>query len=75
LPKGTSITAEKRRNPMAIQLSETAFMENFWPILGSAIFTADPIKGLKKDEMRITASRMLRLTWVSEVVCILEGNR
>ena len=65
LPKGTSMTAENKRKPMAIQLSDKAFIDNSLPMLGRAILTADPIKGLKKEESMTTASRMLRLTRMS----------
>ena len=63
LPRGTSRIADDNKYAMGIQLSETAFMDKSTLIDGSAIFTADPIKGLKKDEIMITASKIPRFTF------------
>jgi len=65
-PKGTSMVAEDNRNAMAIQLSDTAFMDNSLPMEGSAILTADPMKGLKKEDSMITASKIPRFTFSAE---------
>jgi hypothetical protein len=65
LPKGTSMTAENKRKPMAIQLSDTAFIDSSLLMLGRAIFTAEPMKGLKKEDIMTTARRMPRLIRVS----------
>jgi hypothetical protein len=55
---------------MAIQLNSTAFICRSLPILGRAMLTADPIKGLKNEDIIITASRMPRFTLFSEPVVI-----
>jgi hypothetical protein len=70
-PNGTSITAEDKRNAMAIQLRDTAFIDNSLLMLGRAIFTADPIKGLKKEDISITANKIPLLNCLSDPVCII----
>jgi hypothetical protein len=70
LPKGTRNTAADSKKAMAIQLNSTAFICRSLPILGRAMLTADPIKGLKNEDIIITASRMPRFTLFSEPVVI-----
>jgi hypothetical protein len=61
-PKGTKKTAEARRKDIAIQLSDIADNENSLLITGSATLTAAPINGLKKEEVRLTNSKIVLFT-------------
>jgi hypothetical protein len=58
LPKGTSITADESKNDMAIQLIITVFIDRSLLMLGKAMFTAELMNGLKKEERKITAKRI-----------------
>ena len=60
LPAGSCKTAEERRKAMATQLMATADRPNSVLIEGSAMLTAAPIKGLKK-EMSMTENRIMPL--------------
>jgi hypothetical protein len=40
-------------------------MPNFWPIEGSAMLTADPMKGVKKKLMVITSNTIRLLVLLS----------
>ena len=57
LPKGTKKTDEVNKKDILTQLKPTADIKNSSPILGKATFTAAPIKGLRKLEDIVTASR------------------
>ena len=48
LPKGSRNMAAASRNEVATQLNETASMPNSSPMVGKAIFTEEPMKGIKK---------------------------
>ena len=63
LPKGTRKIADASKNDICIQLKDMAVNENSLLITGSATFTADPMKGLKNDDIIATANRTVLLTW------------
>ena len=50
---------------MVIQASRTASMLNSWPIDGSAMLTADPMKGVKKKLVVITSNTIRLLVFLS----------
>jgi hypothetical protein len=64
------MTAEESKKAIAIQLRETAFMENSSLIRGRAIFTAELINGLKKEVIIITVRRIPLLNCCSGPVGI-----
>ena len=49
LPKGTKNMAEVKRNAVVTQLSIMASIEKAFPMEGSAIFTEDIPKGVRKE--------------------------
>ena len=65
LPKGTSRLAEDSRNAVAIQPSVTASNDSSFPIAGRAIFTAEPMKGNRKEAIVATRSTTPLLVPVS----------
>jgi hypothetical protein len=65
LPNGTRKTAVAKRNAVATQPSKTASMANSFPIVGSAILTEDPIKGMRKEVIVTTSNTAFLLTLVS----------
>ena len=61
-PEGTRNIAAARRYEVAIQFSRTASIENSFPILGSAIFTEELIKGVRKEASVATNKAPLLFT-------------
>ena len=50
LPKGTRNIAAAIINEIETQLNKTASIENSLLMVGSAMFTEEPIKGVRKEE-------------------------
>ena len=63
-PNGTRNIAAVNKNEVGTQLNTTAFMENSFPITGSAMFTDEPTKG-KRKEANVATNRADLLVTVS----------
>ena len=63
-PKGTIKTAAVRRNEVATQLRFTASSENSDAIEGKAMFTEEPMNGVKKELNVATSNAALRIALV-----------
>ena len=55
-PKGTRNMAPARMYELETQLSKTASIENSRPMAGRAMFTEEPIKGVRKEPVVVTRS-------------------
>jgi hypothetical protein len=58
-PKGTRNMAAARIYELETQLNKTASMENSRPMAGRAMFTEDPIKGVRKEPVVVTSRAAL----------------
>jgi hypothetical protein len=59
LPKGTKNIAADKRYAVATQPKSTASMANSLPMVGRAIFTEEPIKGVRKAVSVATSKAVL----------------
>ena len=63
-------TAKARRYDVANQLSRTAYIANYFPMVGMAILTEEAMKGGRKETIGVMSNTAFLFMLVSRVLCI-----